>query len=140
MDYTLLLGNSVIYLNKVLGISKTLERCHADYREGKITERELNQLQAPLLQKVSISRSIECLTKGTVLKNLDNGLRRLRAAGSDVQMLSMNPLQAFFKASFGIGLMLRSTQHKVTNSNSQVFFRKTRLNYWKDTVARKIST
>lgn len=104
LDYTLFLGNSVIYLNKVLGISETLERYHADYRDGKITERELNHLQAPLLQKVSVSKSFECLARGPILKNLDNGLRRLRAAGSDVQMLSMNPLQAFFKASYGIGV------------------------------------
>ena len=103
LDHTIFLGNTVIYLNRFLGISKLLERYHADYRNGKISEIELNNLQTPLLEKVSVSKALELLSKGPILKNLDKGIGMLRGVGADVQMLTMNPLQVVFQKRFGIG-------------------------------------
>lgn len=102
LDYTIFLGNSIVYLNRILGISDKLERYHADYHNGRITERELNLLQTPILEQLSVSKSFEQLANGPLLKNLDNGVRMLRDAGCDVQMLTLNPLQLFFKNNHGI--------------------------------------
>ena len=46
LDYTIFLGNSVLYLNKVLAISEKLIEYHADYRDGKVSEKELNTRQS----------------------------------------------------------------------------------------------
>lgn len=103
LDYTIFLGNSVTYLNKLLRISRLLDQYHADYRDGKISEKELNDLQTPILEKVSVSKSIQLLSKGPILKNLDKGLRILRDADCNVQMLTLNPLQLAFKELYGVG-------------------------------------
>lgn len=103
LDYTLFMGNSVLYLNKVLGISEELDECHADYRDGKISERELNIRQAPLLQKMSLTRAYEALARGPILKRLDRGVKLLQNDGINVQMLSLNPFQLFFTKHYGIG-------------------------------------
>ena len=102
LDYTTFLGNSVLFLNKVLGISEKLEEYHADYRDGKISEKELNVRQAPILQKISLSNAYEALAKGPILKRLDTGVKLLQKGGTDVQMLTFNPFQLFFTKYYGI--------------------------------------
>jgi phosphoserine phosphatase len=102
LDHTAFLGNSVLYLNKSLGISEKLEELHAEYREGKISEKTLNVVQAPFLQKVNLERAFEALARGPILKRLDRGVKLLQRNGCDVQMLSFNPFQIFFKKNFGI--------------------------------------
>ncbi|MGA2874484.1 MAG: HAD hydrolase family protein [Nitrososphaerales archaeon] len=101
-DYTTFLGNSMLFLNKVLGISEKLEEYHADYRNGKISEKELNIKQNPILQKISLSKAYETLAKGPILKRLDMGVNLLRNQGIDVQMLTLNPFQLFFTNQYGI--------------------------------------
>jgi phosphoserine phosphatase len=96
MDYTAFLGNSVLYLKKSLGLSERLEEFHSEYREGKISERELNLRQAPLLKVVSLTRAFEALAKGPVIRRIERGSRLLRSHGCDVQMLTFNPFQIFF--------------------------------------------
>jgi phosphoserine phosphatase len=103
LDHTAFMGNSVLFLNKLLGISEKLEECHADYRDGKISERELNIRQGPILQKISLSKAYEALAKGPILKRLDRGVRLLQNAGIEVQMLTLNPFQLFFTKQYGIG-------------------------------------
>lgn len=103
LDYTAFLGNSVLFLNRMLGISEKLEEYHSEYREGKISERELNIRQAPILQKISLSKAFEVMSKGPILKRLDRGVKLLKNAGMDVQMLTLNPLQLFFTRHYEIG-------------------------------------
>ena len=102
LDYTTFLGNTVLYLNKVLGISEKLEEYHADYRYGRIPEKELNKMQNPILQKVSLSKAYAALAKGPILKRLDEGVKLLRNEGIDVQMLTLNPFQIFFTKQYEI--------------------------------------
>jgi len=102
LDYTTFLGNSVLFLNKVLDVSEELEEYHADYRNGKISEKELNIKQNPILQKISLSKAYEALAKGPILKRLDMGVNILRNQGIDVQMLTLNPFQLFFTKQYGI--------------------------------------
>jgi phosphoserine phosphatase len=102
LDYTTFLGNSVLFLNKVLGISEKLVEYHTDYRDGRISEKELNTKQAPLLQKLSLAKCYETLEKGPILKRLDRGVKLLRNEGIDVQMLTFNPFQLFFTKYYGI--------------------------------------
>ena len=102
LDYTTFLGNSVLFLNKVLAISEKLEEYHADYRDRKISEKELNIRQAPLLQQFSLSKAYETLAKGPILKRLDTGVKLLQKEGVDVQMLTFNPFQLFFTKYYGI--------------------------------------
>ena len=115
LDYTIFLGNTVTYLNTYLGVSNLIDRYHADYRDGKITERELNELQTPILEKISVSKSIEALSKGPILKNLDEGLKMLKKGGCEVQMLTMNPLQFVFKEIYGVGITM--SLFTVSNDN-----------------------
>ena len=96
LDYTIFLGNSVLFLNKALGISNRLEELHADYREGKISERELNVMQWPILEEVNLSKAYEVLARGPILNRLERGVKLLRSSGCDVQMLTFNPFQLFF--------------------------------------------
>ncbi|MDG6921873.1 MAG: HAD hydrolase family protein [Nitrososphaerota archaeon] len=103
LDHTLFMGNSVLFLNRILGISEELDKFHADYRDGKISERELNIRQAPILQKFSLAKSYAELARGPILKRLDKGVKLLQDTGFEVQMLSLNPFQLFFTRKFGIG-------------------------------------
>ena len=89
-------------MNKVLGISEKLEQFHADYRDGKISEKELNIKQNQILQKINLSKAYEALAKGPILKRLDRGAMLLRKEGIDVQMLTLNPFQIFFTKQYGI--------------------------------------
>ncbi len=102
MDYTAFLGNSVLYLNKVLKISEKLDEYQSDYGAGKISERELNIRQFPILEKISLSKAFEALSKGPILKRLDRGAKLLQNGGVDVEMLTFNPLQIFFTKYYGI--------------------------------------
>jgi hypothetical protein len=96
LDHTAFLGNSVLYLSKSLGISEKLEELHADYRGGKISEKELNVLQAPSLQTTNLEKAFRALARGPVLKRLDRGVNILHKNGCDVQMHAFNPLQIYF--------------------------------------------
>lgn len=103
LDYTLFMGNSVLYLNKLLKISPELDLFHSEYSEGKISEKELNIRQGPFLQTISLSSAQEALSKGPILKRLDGGVNALKRYGANVQMLSLNPFQLFFTKNYGIG-------------------------------------
>ena len=96
LDYTTFLGNSVLFLNKTLGISGRIEELHTDYREGRISERELLMIQWPILEEVKLSEAYEVLARGPILNRLERGVKLLRSNGCDVQMLTFNPFQLFF--------------------------------------------
>jgi phosphoserine phosphatase len=102
LDYTTFMGNSVLFLNKMLGISEKLNEYQKNYRDGKITEKELNLRQTPILQTINLTKAFEALAKGPILRRLDRGVKMLQNEGINVQMLSLNPLQLFFTERYGI--------------------------------------
>ena len=54
----------MLSLNKVLGISEKLEQFHADYRDGNISEKELNIRQNPDLAKDQPFEGVRSTGKG----------------------------------------------------------------------------
>lgn len=102
LDGTMFMGNSVLYLNSKLNVSEKLEEYHKSYHRGEITEAQLNMLQTPILLKVSLSRALEVLANGRLLKRIEPGVKLLRESGLDVAMLTFNPYQLLFKKLFGI--------------------------------------
>jgi hypothetical protein len=51
---------------------------------------------------MNLEKAFRALARGPVLKRLDRGVKILQKNGCDVQMLTFNPFQIYFKKNYGI--------------------------------------
>ena len=106
LDGTMFRENAVLYLEKKGLLDKEVKRLHLLYDAFKISESEMNRLQARELKKPRLSPLFRALTSGPLLKNIDKGVDMLRKQGLMVSMLTMDPLQIFFKKEYGIDVSI----------------------------------
>ena len=102
LDGTMFQANSVLFLKEKGLLGDEVELLHACYESAEITESELNRLQAPILKSTGLSRMLQTLLSGPLLRNITEGVELLKRAGFAVSMLTFNPLQIFFKIEYGI--------------------------------------